>query len=293
MVLEFSGGEKLLYDCRVQLEPTALKFSETHLYITATRLVFELDEPLCVEISEIMELTMQNSYGERFIYMKYKDITGVHSLIFVSTGFGGIISNISKTIFVYKLINKLRDGMHPRDVRLVMSGSHVELYAPWILLAAMIISPAASLMLPLGCWGRLALGVTFLAAFTIFSLTEVYKLLLGRLRWPVYAIVCLVILTSLAFIYNSCVTVEVMHPALIYGKEIQGNLDNPTTVWYCLDVRSDIGEDRLCVARDDWTTFNVGDKIGVYYMEGPMTSTIVAYKYDDRTPDYVIKHRLD
>jgi hypothetical protein len=292
VVLEFSGGEKVLYDCNVQLEPTALKFSETHLYVTQTRLVFELEEPLSVELSEVMELSLENSYGERFIYIKYKDLSGVNSLIFVCTGFGGIISNISKTIFVYKLINKLREGMHPRDIRFIMSGSAVELYAPWVLLTVMLISPAVSLMLPIGCWGRLALGLTFLLAFTVFSFTEVYKLLLGRLRWSVYLIVCLIISVSLLFIWNGCSTVEVMHPAVIYGKEIQGDLKNPKSVWYCLKVRSDVGEGSLCVARDDWTTFDVGDRVMVYYMEGPISSYIVPHKYDDRSPEYVVKNRL-
>ena len=292
VVLEFSGGEKVLYDCRVQLEPTALKFSETRLYITPTRLVFELEKPLSIEISEITESSLQNSYGERFIYLKYKDLSGVNSVLFVCTGLGGIISNISKTLFVYKLINRLREGMHPRDIRLITSGSTVELYAPWVLLAVMLMSQAVSLMLPVGCSGRLALSVTFLAAFTLFSFTEVYKLLLGRLRWPVYSIVCLIILASLALVWNGCHTVEVMHPAVIYGKNVKGDLQRPETVWYCLDVRSDVGGGSLCVARDDWTGFNVGDRLMVYYMEGPLTSAIVPYRYDDRNPGYVMEHRL-
>ncbi len=290
--MEFSGGEKVLYDCRVQLEPTTLKFSETHLYVTPTRLVFDLEQPLSVELSEVVDVELMNYYGERFIYLKYKDISGVNTLSFVCTGFGGIISNISKTIFVYKLVRRLHDGMHPRDIRFIMSGSTIELYAPWLLLAVMLLAPALSILLPVGCWGRLGLGAAFLLSFTAFSFTEVYKLLLGRLRWLVYALVSLIILASLLFIWNSCSTMETTYSATIYGKEIVGDLDVPSTVWYCVNVRSEVGSDRLCMAKADWLDVRVGDKIMVYYVEGPLTSEIVPYKYGYRDPSYVMEHRM-
>jgi hypothetical protein len=182
--------------------------------------------------------------------------------------------------------------MHPRDIKFIMSGSTIELYAPWALLAIMLVAPSLSIILTLSCWSRLALGLAFFLAYTAFSFTEVYKLLLGRLRWPIYVIVCLIILTSLLFIWNSCSTTEVMYSAVIYGKEISGDLEKPDTVWYCVNVRSEVGRDSLCIARDDWTGFNVGDKIMVYYMEGPISSAIVPHRYDDRGPDYVMQHRL-
>ncbi|MBD3387715.1 MAG: hypothetical protein GF416_01590 [Candidatus Altiarchaeales archaeon] len=291
MTLEFSGGEKLLYDCRVQLDPTALKFSDTNLYITETRMVFELEEPVSLEISEIMELKMENFYGERFIYLRYKDIKGVHSLRFVCTGFGGIISNISKTIFVHKLISKLRGGAKPHELRFLMSGSTLELYLPWILLAAMVFTPAAGIMMPLSCWLRFWLGVSFLVAFALFTMTDVYKLLLGSLRIPASAIVFLMISSSIVFIWNTCSTVEVAYPALIYSKEMTGDANVPDSIWYCAGVRSEYGEERLCLSRDDWDTFKVGDKVMVYYDEGPLKTSFVQYKYDDRTPEYVLKNR--
>lgn len=292
MTLEFSGGEKVLYDCRVQLEPTAFNFSETHLYITHTRLVFELEEPITAEISEIMELSLESFYGERFIYMKYKDLKGVHTISFVCTGFGGIISNISKTIFVYKLLSRLRDGMHPRDIRFLMSGSAVELYSPWILLAVMLLAPAASILFPLSCWSRVGLSALFFLAYTLFSITDVYKLLLGRLRWPSYGIVSFIILTSMLIMANNCMTVEVMYPGTVYGKSIDGDLSNPLTIWYCVDVKTEIGQDRLCLAEDDWRSVSVGDRIITYYMDGPLSDTIIPYRYDDRTQDYVLTNRL-
>jgi hypothetical protein len=291
VVLVFSGGEKALYECRVQLDPTAFKFSETRLYVTQTRLVFELEQPKTVEISEIMEARLDSFLGEQYITVKYKDLSGVNTLSFVCTGFGGIISNISKTLFVYKLIGRLRDGMHPRDMRLIMSGSTLELYAPWVLLAAMVVTPAAGVLAPLDCPTRFAMGLILLISFVGFSLTSVYRLLFGRLRWPVCGVVCTVLAASMLVLWDTCSAVEVVHPARIYGKEVTGNEAVPGSVWHCLGVESDAGRDRLCVTLDDWNGLKIGDKVLVYYVDGPLTTRIVPFKYDDRTPEYVIRHR--
>jgi len=206
VVLVFSGGEKVLYECRVQLDPTPLKISETRLYVTPTRLVLDLQIPLSIELSEIMELKLDNFYGETFINVRYKRLTGISTMTFVCTGFGGIISNISKTRFVYTLITRLREGMHPRDARLMMPGPTLELYAPWVLLTVMIVAPAASMLFPLECWSRLVVGLLLLASFTAFSNTEVYRLLLGRIRRPVFAIVFTMLLGALVIIAKRCLT---------------------------------------------------------------------------------------
>ncbi|MFH1055141.1 MAG: hypothetical protein V1744_03480 [Candidatus Altiarchaeota archaeon] len=291
MVLEFSGGEKAIYECRVQLDPTAIKLSETRLYVTQTRLVFDLDEPLSVELSEIIELSLERFYGEHFIHIRYKDISGVNTLNFVCSGLWGLISNISETIFVYKMIGRLRKGMHPRDIRFLISSSTVELYTPWILLALMIMAPAMGVSLPINCWARLALGVSLTLSFAVFSFTDVYKLLLGNFRWFISSVVLLAIFVSLIVIWNNCSTKEVEYPAVVVSKYISEDRLNSQNIWHCLKVKSNIKVDDLCVARADWINLNVKDRIAVYYLEGPLWSTIVPYTYDDRNQAYVIKHR--
>jgi hypothetical protein len=292
VALVFSEGEKAIYECAVQLDPTSFKISENRLYITQTRLVFDLKKPRSVELSEIMDLKLESFFGEQFISLKYKDLSGINNINFVCTGFGGIISNISKTLFVYKLITRLKEGMHPRDIRLMMPGSTAELYAPWILLTLMIVTPAVSVLVPLHCPSRLLAGIILLATFIAFSHTQVYRLLLGRLRWPVCAIVSLIIMSSILVVWNNCATTEVTHSAIVYGKEVVGDQMDPNSVWHCVRIQSDAGRDSLCVTNDDWNNIKIGDKMMVYYMEGPLVSTIIPYRYDDRTPQYVLKHRI-
>jgi len=292
VVLEFSEGEKALYECRVQLDPTVLKLSETRLYLTQSRLVFELERPLSVELSEIMDISLERFYGEQFIQLKYKDLSGIHTMSFVCTGFGGLISNISRTIFLYKLINKIKAGMNPRDIRFLISGSTIGLYTPWFLLALMLMAPAMSVILDVDCAGRMVAGFILLLSFTAFAFTEVYKLLLGRLRWPIYLIVVLIISASVVTLWNTCSAVEVMYPAVITDKYMMGGLQNPSTIWYCVKVKSEAGSDDLCIAHEDWNTYKSGDRIAVYYLKGHIWSSIVPYRYDDHNAAYVIKNRL-
>jgi hypothetical protein len=208
VTLVFSGGERLLYECKVQVDPISLGISDNRLYVAPTRLVFELDdEPVSVELSEVMELRLDSAYGERFIFIRFKNLSGINTITFVCTGFGGIISNISKTMFVYKLVSRLRSGRVPmdRDIRLLMSGSTIELYAPWTLLTLMLVTLAAGVVVPLQCWSRLLGTAILLLSFLAFSFTEVYRLLLGRLRWPVIGVVCTFLFSALAVIGARCV----------------------------------------------------------------------------------------
>ncbi len=274
VTLQFLGEEKLIYDCRVQLEPSALKFSEVNLYVTQTRLVIELEDPLTIEISEIMELNLERYYGEQFIKLRYKDIRGVHEMKFVCTGFGGIISNISKTSFLFKLIGRLREGMDPRDLRFIVSGSSLEIYKPWTLLGVMLASLAFILISEAGCTGRLTISFILVSAYVAFSFTEVNKLLLGSLRWPVFTIVVGMIVIAMAILGNSCSTVEVMQSSTIVGKSIiSGN--------YCLDISSNLGNERICMDEQEWKQNNIGDTIGIYYLKGPLFNTMVEGRYDD------------
>jgi hypothetical protein len=292
VVLEFSGGEKSLYECKVQLDPTFLKFSETRLYVTQSRMVFELEAPVSVELSEIIDMRLERFYGEQFIQLKYKDLTGIHQMNFVCTGFGGIISNISRTIFLYKLIGRLKGGMNPRDIRFILSGSTIQLYTPWVLLALMLMAPSMSIILDVDCSSRLAAGIILLASFTIFAFTDVYKLLLGRLRWPIYLMVVLIVSASVITLWNTCSAREVMHSAVISDKFMVGSAQNPASVWYCVRVESVEGLDDLCIAHDDWLAYKAGDKLTVYYLKGSIWSTIIPYRYDDHNAAYVLKNRI-
>jgi hypothetical protein len=287
VTLEFSGGEKVLYECLIQVDPTTLKISANRLYITPTRLVFDLERPLSVEISEIVELSLERFYGEKYVRVKYKNLSGVNTISFVCAGFGGVISNIARTIFVHRLISRLREGMHPRDVRLMLSKASIEFYTPWMLLALMIAVPSIALLTPVDCWSRFLLGFALVMAFTGFALTEVFRVLLAGFRWHGYLTVMAIMFVALSALYIDCSTYEIMYGATVRDKVMMEN----GGVWHCLSVESPVGADIVCASKADWEQYMVGDRIVVYYMENLLGSTINPYKYDDRGPDYVISHK--